>query len=142
MKRAVDTLIVMACVVAITGCGRSSPAPQYQFERASQSQVETLKFIQEEDKRIADTVYAVKSEHHENAWYVSTKIYGPGLEDGVSAVWLMVGDKNSSGMILAVDGTANEFTPVPYMNDTQAGSGLGMDAEAEALEAYVQDNVK
>lgn len=116
--------------------------PQYQFERASHAQIEKLKYIQEEDKRIADTVFAVRSQHHKNVWYVSTKIYGPGLENGVSAVWSMSGAKGNPGMILAADTTADEFTPVPYMNDTKAGTGLGMDPEARALENYVQKNVK
>jgi len=121
----------------------TSPAkPQYQFERASQAQVKRLKAVQEEDKRIAGTVYAVKSQHHKNVWYVSTKIYGPGLEDGISAVWSMSGDRANPGLVLAADTTADEFTPVPYMNDTKAGTGRGMDPEARALEKHVQTNVK
>jgi len=123
--------------------GRNKEEAHYSFEHASQAQMELLKEIQIPGNRIASEGYTIRSKHHKRAWYVGTKIYGPGIEDGVVAVWLISGDKDHPGvMVLAADGAADSFTEVPHIDDTKAGDGWAVDPEITALQEYVKDNVK
>jgi hypothetical protein len=122
---------------------RNNEEAQYSFEHASQAQMELLKEIQIPGNWIASEGYTIRSQHHKRAWYVGTRIYGPGIEDGVVAVWLISGDKDHPGvMVLAADGAAHSFTEVPHMDDTKAGDGWARDRELTALQDYVKDNVK
>jgi hypothetical protein len=112
--------------------------PDLKIEFASRMQREKLEEAQHESNRIGALCYTIRSRYDRSAWYVSTKIYGPGIEDGVTAVWLMWGEKDDPGLVSAVDGMAKAFTDV----DSAVGPGFGMDKEAKQLRRYVEENVE
>ena len=57
---------------------------------------------------------AVKSNEFEKAYFVSAKIYGPGIEDGEGpGVWFITGDKTSPGMIFSVNSYAKLYSDFP-----------------------------
>lgn len=69
------------------------------------------------------TAWAVKSSDYENVWFVTAKIYGPGMEDGTGpGLWIISGDpENPSSGAFSVDGFAKEFS------DRGTGETLGFD---------------
>lgn len=84
--------------------------------------------------------YAIKSTRHD-AYYVSTKIYGAGIEDGVTGVWLIFGSKSKPRMIQSVDGTAKNFTPeMPYSLNTKVRASIN-DGESQQVRAHAKRNL-
>jgi hypothetical protein len=80
-------------------------------------------------------VLAVRSGSHERAQYIGARVLGPGLEDGPVGVWFMTGSaKRPSGMTLAVNGIAREFSDAPDGCRTKAET-CASDDEVHLLEA-------
>jgi hypothetical protein len=81
--------------------------------------------------------YAVRSMSHKRGYYVGGRIYGPGMEDGAPAVWLISGEKHDPGIILSVNATAAEFSAPMLASKTKAGASV-TDPEAETVLSYLR----
>ncbi len=147
------TLIVLTATLTLVGCGKSENSSgksnsgdtenrsALQIERASMAQLNLISAVQISGNTIIMEGFSIKSSNHPNAYYVSTKIYGPGIEKGVAAVWFISGDKNSPGLIQNVDGAARNFTPdLPYGYDTKSRASI-RDRDAKAVKKHAEDNL-
>ena len=136
MKQIVLSLLILVAV----SCGERH-IDTSKVEPASQQQLVLIKEVQIPGNHIQMRGYAVKSSSHRNAYYVSTKIYGPGIDEGVTCVWFISGDKSSPGLIHSADHFAHEFTPdIPFSRDTKAAASM-RDKEARAVKAYAEKNL-
>jgi len=112
-----------------------------QEQTASQEQTSIAREVINKDLHIVGKVYAVKSEHHSNAFYVAAKVAGPGIETGVACLWLMSGTKTSPKLIINANGGAKNFSPgLPWGPNTKAKASF-TDKEAGALVRWVENNV-
>jgi hypothetical protein len=105
-------------------------------ETASPKQLGLIREVVERGLTVR-TAYAVRSQTHKRGYYVGAKIYGPGLENGAPAVWLISGEKGDPGMILSVDAVAAEFSAPMLASKTKAGASSS-DPEAEAVLSYLR----
>lgn len=112
-----------------------------QIEPASQQQLERIELAQKQGNYIKMKGFTIKSPYHNSAYYVSTKIYGPGMENGVVGVWIMNGEKNSPKLVISVDGYAHNFTPtLPYAPETKVDASI-TDPAARILKRYTEQNL-
>lgn len=108
---------------------RCVSASTIQFDNIQQG----VKSVQ--DSNFIKSAWAVKSEDFSNVWIVAAYVYGPGMEDGFGpGLWAMNGDPDEQGMIIALDGTAKEFTLYPYGPDTNLDINQFVDGADEAKE--------
>jgi len=111
------------------------------IEPASFQQLDLIKEVQIPGNYIKMKGCAIKSRNHKRAYYVSTKIYGPGIEDGVTGVWFITGDKDTPGIIQNVDGVSRQFTPdLPYGADTSSGASM-FDTGVSPLRRWTERNL-
>lgn len=80
--------------------------------------------------------YGVRSGDHAEVWFVAAEIDAPGLEPrGDIGVWaLTTGSMNEHfrGLLLSVDGVADEFSDWPYAPDTGFGYSMSDDGARTA----------
>jgi len=112
--------------VALSPSSRCVPATQEQLTTI----LAGVKDISENN--YLQTGWAVKSNDYNNVWFVAAKIYGPGMENGSGpGVWSIGGE---SGMILSVDGYAQNFSTYPDASKTDAAITLMADGAKEAMD--------
>ena len=105
-------------------------------ERASFSQLDKIREVQLRGNYTKMEGFTVKSKHHKNAYYVSTKVYGPGIEDGHAAVWLMTGSKEYPKLVFE-DG--NNWSPnLPNGREMDL---IGNDCCKRTVKQYCDDNL-
>lgn len=75
---------------------------------------------------------AVKSTDFEKVYMVAGKLSGPGMGDDTIGVWATNRLEASPGMILAVDGIAQEFSDWPDGDTTDAETSSTDDGVSEA----------
>lgn len=115
------------------------PATEIKSSRCVTASNEQIEAIRAGIKDIAESNdvksgWAVKSYDFEKVWFVAVKFFGPGMENGTGpGLWAITGDINNSGMILAVDGFAKEFSPYPDAGKTDAAITITDDGAKEAL---------
>lgn len=75
---------------------------------------------------------AVKSNDFKNVYMVAAKLAGPGMGDDTTGVWATNRLEAAPGMILAVDGIAQEFSDWPDGDTTDARTSPADDGVSEA----------
>lgn len=114
-------------VTATTVASRCVPASAQQLERV-QAGVTGL-----DARNEVREAWAVESKDFANVWMVAALIYGPGAENGVGpGVWAVSGDPDKTGLTLAVDGFAKEFSDYPDASKTDAAIDGNEDGIVEA----------
>jgi hypothetical protein len=111
---------------------------RFSVDAASPKQLSLIREVLERGFRIPQA-YAVRSESHKSGYYVGGKIYGPGVDDGAAAVWLISGEKDNPGIILSVNAVAVEFSAPMLAGKTKAGARV-TDPEAKAVLAHIRRN--
>lgn len=71
--------------------------------------------------------YALKSPSHKNCYYVGAKIFGPGIEEGVEAVWCLTGNPDQPGLAMSVSSMAVAFSEYPDGRNTKATAWCAYD---------------
>jgi hypothetical protein len=105
--------------------------------KSSPAQVEAIGEMLREGVRIERAV-AVESDHHERAYWVGTRLQGEALQEPQGAVWLVSGDRNTPGMILAASPFAEEMSVGPSARETEAWSS-DMLTVVNALRTHLED---
>lgn len=76
---------------------------------------------------------AVKSDDFNKAWFIAAEIDGPGLEGkGDVGVWMSNSLDPGSGVTMAVDAVAQEFSDWPDADKTDAGASMAHDGARES----------
>jgi hypothetical protein len=108
---------------------RCQPASSKQMEFIR----EGIKSVQESND-VKDG-WAVRSQDFKRVWMVAAEITGPGIADKAAiGVWAINGTPEDPGVIMAVDGSAKEFTPYPDASKTDAHITISDDGVSQAKE--------
>jgi hypothetical protein len=117
-------LPITLVMLLLLGCGGGDPADSKdtssigsEVQNASQQQIANVNGMLQDGIRVSEA-YAVKSDHHERAYWVSTVLSGDQMSDNPVAVWLLTGPANQPGLTLAVSRYAEEFTVGNSVRDT------------------------
>jgi len=78
--------------------------------------------------------FAVKSNDYAEVWFIAAVIDGPGLGKGVVGIWASTRLEANDGMILAIDGFADEFTDWGLGSTTDASITQYADGAQEAAQ--------
>lgn len=113
---------------------RCIPASSAQFESINEG------IRQTDQNNSIKSAWAVLSKDFSKVYMVAARIYGPGLNDSIVGVWAISGELNQPGMILAVDGTAQSFSPYPDSSKTKAQITQSDDGVAEARVCALQND--
>ena len=124
IKRAMSSI----GIAIIVSCGEV-PAPD--CIEVSQQKLSEMQIGMNEGLTLRNA-WAVKSGAHENAWFVSAEIDGPGLEGAGHVGTWFVTPLAGAGMILAVPEVATEFS--------QFGNASTTDAQATMSDAGARDS--
>jgi len=77
---------------------------------------------------------AVKSSDYENLFMIAGRLSGPGMDDDTIGVWASNSLEAGGGLILAVNGLAQEFSDWPDGDGTDAETSVTDDGVSEAIE--------
>ena len=140
MKR---RLLLLALVpVLLIGCSSSPPVrPQnpQSSSRCVPASVAQMNAVRTGVKHVdpkndVKSGWAVKSKSFDNVWFVATKVYGAGMENGSDpGVWAISGSQAKPGMTISVNGNAKSFSSWPDASTTRAGTTLADDGAEDAL---------
>lgn len=80
---------------------------------------------------------AIRSENHEEAWYVGAQIYGPGTNE-TPGVWLVMGEEDQPDTVLSVDPAAQELSDFPDGGEEDGVDASSGDPEVQALRSALR----
>lgn len=117
-----------------TGTSRCVPASAQQMEYIRSG----IKGIQQSNDVLQG--FAVLSNDYERVWFVAAEITGPAIQPKQAiGLWAINGELDAPGIILSVNGFAQEFTPYPDGTTTDAQTSQFDDGAQEVL-ACATDN--
>ena len=109
------------------------------ISKASTAQINNIKVLLNRDVTVLDSG-ELKSSSHQNAHYVGLLLNISGIERHYGGVWLVSGDKNKPGMVLAVDGVAQQFSRATPADKTNPPTAYMSDVECKRLMRYFDKN--
>lgn len=127
-------------LLALSSTDSGSTGDRTQFEPATTStSTECLSVSSDRIDAIASGLregrisggQAVRSNAHEELYYVATRFYGPGA-DGEPLIFAVTDLEGPGGLILAVDEVAAELTDWPHGADTDARTSYSDDGAQSA----------
>lgn len=134
-------VIAVTIMLALTSSDSDSTSDRTQFEPSTgSSTAECLSVPSERIDAIESGLrqgrlsggQAVRSDAHENLYYIATRFYGPGA-DGEPLIFATNNLNGSGGLVLAVDEVAAEITDWPHGASTDARTAYS-DEGAQAAE--------
>lgn len=125
--------MVGALVLLALGC--SAKHDFSKIEPASQKQLELINRGLDQRYEIEDGC-AVRSWNYKDAYYVAALIHR--REKAEVGIWWISGDRETPGIILAVNGFAIVYSSYPKASKTRVGARI-TDDEAKILKAYLKE---
>lgn len=142
--RSAHLLLVVLFGVA-AGCSRpaaeSPPGAGYVATPAPSWEADAIAEWVEKGISVNPKLLMIKSESHDNVYWVAARLHGPGLKNS----WAMFAhagtalQEKDASSVFAADAIAREFSDAPIGSQNKSGAWAADNPEARWLQDYVQD---
>lgn len=80
---------------------------------------------------------AIRSSSHQRAYYVGLNFRVPDVDETLTGVWIVSGERDQPGGVLAVDGYAKHFSRATAADKTNPPTAFGYDDECKQLKKHL-----
>lgn len=131
-------LFITTCfILTIRTLSPFSLAADYKVEPVTYEQIKICKVLLNKDVTIKSAAI-IKSQHHKRAYYVGLNFTIPGVNQVLTGVWLLSGDKHQPNSMLAVDGFAQKFSRATPADNTNPPTAHSYDPECTILKNHLK----
>ena len=116
--------LLTACLVLFLSCSKG-PSDEFvkRVQQPTTNQLDRIKPGLEKGFVLQPPAYTVKSKSHNSAYYIVTRLQGPGVS--AFAAWCISGEPTAeSGIVLSANNVAAEFSQWPKGSETKADAWI------------------